>query len=87
MWAKQSHIVDKDIADRIAVMRNALAHAGEFVDAEQRKPNVEFDDSSSKIIFRSKNDGGKEVCFKDIEELADFVVKMNGIFGEQVRSK
>ncbi len=80
---KQEDIHDREVASKVEIIRNALAHAGEFTKPDDEKPNVELADGSDEVIFRTRNGGGKEVCFRDTVELASFIAEINSIINRQ----
>lgn len=81
MFLKENGIDDEELKNQVRVIRNALAHAGELVDGT--KPNVELTGQGG-IIFRTRNQQGKEVGFKDTWELAKFISDLNREFANSL---
>ena len=79
IFFKANSIKDESLKNKIVVIRNALAHAGEVVDGN--RPNIELTEQGG-IVFRTRNWGGQEVIFNSINELADFITNLNSEFAD-----
>ncbi|MDQ6953704.1 MAG: hypothetical protein Q9M15_09265 [Mariprofundaceae bacterium] len=79
MFLKVKLVDDDEMKDKVVMIRNALAHAGEYI--PDNKPNVELTEQGG-VIFRTRNNGGKEIVFNTIIDLSEFISEINKRFAD-----